>query len=421
MQKKVCILVLFILVLANYVYADNEYNININCNEINTFYNGEVKTEKGRILVPAKEISEIFHFKYNKIDDRSVVIETEDIEVQFFTGTNKVLVNNEIMICDISPIIDEKNEFIPFRFFIELVGGEVNWDSTTKSINVSLLEEYIGNIGVVRNGYKKVFIDMDIEDVINIFDKPERIDIGLEHIRWYIYNVNEKYEDHIMIGIKDDKVVAIEYASPNWLLDNNLRVLKNISDDDIENLQMKYLREGVFLEVSKDYSNDSIISVSLKKADKDDTLNKLRTANDGCLNSPYNKKVLDGLENQIFDYINVYRVVKGLDYLKYEKSLYDFSYNHSLDMIEKNYFGHFSTVAPNYRERIKNLAIKNEWEMVAENIAGGIYDAKYVVSEWVNKENYKQNLLAGFEKMGIAVEYGITSRYGLYFTANFAK
>lgn len=128
-----------------------------------------------------------------------------------------------------------------------------------------------------------------------------------------------------------------------------------------------------------------------------------------------NIKKLTPNEQEMIRLVNAERSKRGLDPLKADLELSNVARDKSQDMIDNNYFSHYSPTYGSPFEMLKNFGIK--YIYAGENIAGNatVEDAH---TSLMNSEGHKKNILnPNFTHIGIGVKEG--SKYGKIFTQMF--
>lgn len=109
----------------------------------------------------------------------------------------------------------------------------------------------------------------------------------------------------------------------------------------------------------------------------------------------------DLLEAAVFYETNRQRALHGLTVLKYDHNLMVSAHNHSVDMVNENFFSHTSPV-PGYTtmsDRLEKVGI--QYREAAENIAlssaGTTYveTARALVNQWMNSQGHRENRFMG--------------------------
>ena len=120
-------------------------------------------------------------------------------------------------------------------------------------------------------------------------------------------------------------------------------------------------------------------------------------------------------EQEIFDLINSKRTANGLAPLKIDKDLENIARLKARDMVDKNYFSHQSETYGSPFDMMKNFGIS--YKTAGENIAGNPSNTG-VVTEWMNSEEHKANILnSDYTYTGVAAQNG--SPYGKIFVQEF--
>ena len=127
-------------------------------------------------------------------------------------------------------------------------------------------------------------------------------------------------------------------------------------------------------------------------------------------------------EKTILEMINEERINKGLEPLSINEKLQKAARQHSVDMACKNYFNHTDLDGNSYDERVTEQGY--EFAAVGENIYAG--DNRYNCPEqaykgWYRSQRHYQVMFHNMvTEIGIGYAYNAESRYGGYFTADFA-
>lgn len=122
------------------------------------------------------------------------------------------------------------------------------------------------------------------------------------------------------------------------------------------------------------------------------------------------------LERQVVELTNAEREKNGIQPLKMNAKLANVAKVKSQDMSDNNYFSHNS---PQYGDPFEMMQQFNvDYSSAAENIAAGQTSAEQVVSQWMNSEGHRKNILnEKFTEIGVGhVEGG---SHGAYFTQMF--
>ena len=127
-------------------------------------------------------------------------------------------------------------------------------------------------------------------------------------------------------------------------------------------------------------------------------------------------------EKTILELINKERINKGLEPLSMNEKLQKAARQHSVDMACKNYFNHIDLDGNSFDERVTEQGYA--FAAVGENIYAG--DNRYNCPEqaykgWYRSQRHYQVMFHNVvTEIGIGYAYNAESRYGGYFTADFA-
>lgn len=117
--------------------------------------------------------------------------------------------------------------------------------------------------------------------------------------------------------------------------------------------------------------------------------------------------------------VNRVRSVHGLPPLRVDPALQRAARAHSLDMLQRGYFGHGA-----FARRLQRFAARGP--RLGENLAWGVGvagEVRSIVQRWLASPPHRANLLRrGFRRIGIGAVVGSFSGYGgaMLVTADFA-
>jgi len=128
-----------------------------------------------------------------------------------------------------------------------------------------------------------------------------------------------------------------------------------------------------------------------------------------------NIKKLTPNEQEMIRLVNAERSKRGLNPLKADLELCEVARYKSQDMIDNNYFSHYSPTYGSPFEMMKNFGIK--YIYAGENIAGNP-TVKASHESLMNSEGHKKNILnPNFTHIGVGIKEG--SKFGKIFTQMF--
>jgi uncharacterized protein YkwD len=137
---------------------------------------------------------------------------------------------------------------------------------------------------------------------------------------------------------------------------------------------------------------------------------------------------LNAQEAEFLRLINDYRRQNGLNPLSASRKLNIASYNHSLDMGQRNYFSHNTPspypsgqTGPAFTDRMR-AAGYTSYTRAAENIAAGNSTALATFNQWKNSSGHNANMLdPNLTQIGIGFATVSGSKYTYYWTTDFAN
>ena len=124
-------------------------------------------------------------------------------------------------------------------------------------------------------------------------------------------------------------------------------------------------------------------------------------------------------ETQVVQLINSERAAQGLPPLTIDSRLVEAARRHSQDMATNNFFDHIGSDGSTPGQRIREAGYS--YSRAGETIAGGYSSPSSVVQGWMNSPPHRAILLGDFVHVGVGYVFNPNSRYGHYWTANFAS
>ncbi|MFX3631345.1 MAG: CAP domain-containing protein [Candidatus Pristimantibacillus sp.] len=249
--------------------------------------------------------------------------------------------------------------------------------------------------------------------VLSTLGEPARTDQSENTFVWNVYN--DKYETFSMIGVQDNKVVALFSNAPTkWTFGSTIKIgalwtdakkslgsTKISTNDDYITYDTSGIRNTLFLDR---HDKDRIIGMmqikisSLKASDSKSS--NLQTA----------------YELELFDLTNAERSRRSLPTLQWDKAAAASARAHSVDMAKRNFFDHTNPDGESPFDRMKQQKIS--YSYASENISAGYANAIYAYFGWINSAGHRANLLSEkIERLGTGVQFG--GSYGIYYTQNF--
>ena len=272
-----------------------------------------------------------------------------------------------------------------------------------------------------------IYIGMDKQDLISSLGQPDRIDISEYGFEWYIYN--KDYQNFMMVGIEDKKVVAFysnsikikelgniaigdrkdkvrtEYTPLEYKQKNNIKFMIN-SQDQYDIIK----KEDVYITLFYDIHDDNkICSYQIIEKNTEEKTEDIY--------GEYSLDLIESFENQTIDLINSDRQKEGLNTLEYSSKARNSAMKHSKDMSESEYFDHTNLKGEDPFDRMNKEDII--YIKAGENIAAGQTSAIYAHEALMNSMGHRKNILGEYKYVGVGVEFG--GSYKTYYTQNFYK
>ncbi|MFD2671620.1 CAP-associated domain-containing protein [Marinicrinis sediminis] len=301
--------------------------------------------------------------------------------------------------------------------------------SKLTALKANALPDDVMKTIVKENAINGITIGDTQEYVLETWGPPARKDPSKYGFTWYVYN--QSYLDFAMIGMQNDKVVALFTNADNWTTARELsttdqeRSVKILYGNPIDSIlkgntyfmlnhapeeAAVYKEGGQYVTFYYDtHENGRIMGVQFMDEKIEDKLSSFYGQGSSQLEIAY--------EKQIFDLVNVERVERGLPAFQYDTKAQQSSRKHSTDMGEEDYFDHMNLKGESPFDRMKAEGIR--YRLAAENIAAGQSDAIYAHMDWMNSLGHRQNLLGKTTRLGVGVQFISGSDYKVYYTQNF--
>lgn len=127
---------------------------------------------------------------------------------------------------------------------------------------------------------------------------------------------------------------------------------------------------------------------------------------------------LKTIEDEVLRLVNIQRANNGLQALKYNWQAARVARIKSQDMINNNYFSHYSPVYGSPFKMLEDFGLR--FSSAAENIAYGQRSAQDVMNAWMNSPGHRANILSrNVTELGVGVAKKANGT--LYFTQLFLK
>lgn len=275
----------------------------------------------------------------------------------------------------------------------------------------------------------KNFYDIKIgdseESVVSKIGNPIRKDLSEYGFYWSVYN--QIKDSFVMVGIKEEKVVALYSNSINSSEMMDIELNKDINFVRNNYIPIEYKRKGntrfiidsknefdilkldgkyitIFYDV---HSDNCITSYQIIDSNIEDSIKDIYAT--------YSDELQKSYERQIIDLVNSVRDRYDLKRMQYSEKAKMSSVKHSEDMKEKNYFDHTNKENESPFDRMKKENIS--YRLAGENIAAGQINAIYAHEAWMNSLGHRKNILGEYDNIGVGVSFG--GHYKIYYTQNF--
>lgn len=435
-KKSVYVLGLLILLLINlpvvHAQAGSQYTIMIDGYHLNTDVSPMLQND--RLLVPFRSIMEALNASvtwYGRTG--TVVAYKSNTTITLPVGQNHAYINHKLVRLDVASKIVNGRTLVPLRFVAESLNYDVSYDGVTKTVTISAK----ANAGKLNNREQQsrgIFgIDIgDTADIVKtVLGEPDRIDVTNLGFSWWVYNSN--YARYLQVGIKADRVVTI-YSNARDLTFNGLKIGSTVEDignkfaiNDkpqftIDNVQVELepqpntlvtVFDGVarifYLDIHEDNTLTAVRLVTTEYLFKQKLFQSVRyrySGNPEILNFTPSAELTSAMhtayENQLLDLANSVRYRKGLSTLSWHQKTAEVAKSHSRDMLNANYFAHYSPNTGSPVQRLQQAGIR--FRRAGENIAMGQSDAIEAHESLMNSLGHRKNILnKQFTHLGVGV------------------
>lgn len=95
--------------------------------------------KNGRTMLPVRFVAESFGADVDRNDDENKVsVKYGDNEIVLYADSDKAYINGEEITIDSPAFNGNSSIYIPARFIFEAFGADVNWNGTTKTVDIKL-------------------------------------------------------------------------------------------------------------------------------------------------------------------------------------------------------------------------------------------------------------------------------------------
>lgn len=143
LRSSFLILILMVTLFFSFGTSTNAASINIKVDGVN-FGNNEALISNERTYIPVRKFSELLG-SYVEWDSKTkqVLVVKDGVELKFVVNEKRVLYDNEVYYMD-TPLINVNGvTYAPVRFIAEALRYNVEWDSSTNTININEKQFYV--------------------------------------------------------------------------------------------------------------------------------------------------------------------------------------------------------------------------------------------------------------------------------------
>lgn len=203
MKRIATLLMAALLMLSSPVAAGDRVKVTVNGEEL-AMTTAPIIVEQ-RTLVPLRIIAEVFGGVVSWVPEgQYIVIVFGEDRLEMMIGAAGYAFNSFPYLMDAAPILHEDRTMVPLRAIAEILGCQVSWDGTTRTVD--LIKEGI-NVPENHRAPEKIYTDEDVLWLARIVN-VEGLDIGYE-AKLAIANVvlnrvkGDEYPDTVYDVIKD--------------------------------------------------------------------------------------------------------------------------------------------------------------------------------------------------------------------------
>lgn len=284
------------------------------------------------------------------------------------------------------------------------------------------------------------YVGTSTEVLLEDFGEPNRKDMTPFGYTWWIYSDDEMY--YIQFGIEEKKIetifatgenidadplkIGMSYDEVSETIPFKQKVTYQdglsfysflLNDEELQMTPLVQLADNLFLQLYFDTFTSTLSAIRIATGE---TLVKQRfyemeyrgkLPDEIQLSTEDWTEIEKGIEQQILDLTNVYRLRHNVNKVKYDETVASVAKNHSKEMHRENYFSHTSRDGRGLKERLDENDVY--YFAAGENIAAQYTDAPQVVEGWLNSDGHRETLLESeYTHLGVGV-------YRFYYTQNF--
>lgn len=117
--------------------GDPVMNVDGNEEEIDEGRSTSPIIKNDRTLLPVRAVVEILggNISYDN-SDRSVTIDTDETTIEMQIENNEMFINGNRIVTDVAPVIENDRTFLPIRALTENLNCDVEWDQDSKTVSI---------------------------------------------------------------------------------------------------------------------------------------------------------------------------------------------------------------------------------------------------------------------------------------------
>lgn len=348
-----------------------------------------------RTLVPLRAIFEELDANITWYDSTKTVIATRDnLEISLQINNPIMKINNTEYLLDVPAQLINGKTLVPIRAISEAFDSIVNWNPDTKTIEIVTTKD----ISLSLSNGKTIETNWDINELVKEMGEPNRKEISIYGLEWYVYNSD--YKNFVMIAIDNNKVCGFYTNSKGFSVSNGIYYggPSNIDYDKLANVEIK-----PYIDKSNNTYHGILAVLKNHKYDIDTNSKEFL--------------YIQSLEN--FDVTNAFRANYDLKELLWDENASIAATKHSQDMADQNYFSHTSLDGKEPIDRYLDIK-KVNYRSWGENISAGRNYGIDNFDGWLNSSGHRQNMLSAYPRyLGVGSGSNKNSKYNYYMTQFF--
>lgn len=283
-------------------------------------------------------------------------------------------------------------------------------------------------------------LGMTEQELVALLGQPVRIDATPYDYSWWIFE--QDWTDYIQVGVRDGVVNTYYTNSPSWGWGELFPGMSKVTwtENFLIKPEVSFRHPlGLFtFTLSKEeqrerplmIDGDTVVQLYID-LHNGETISGIRVMDvlTILLQKPYTLKYIGELpetplvteedwqeiakanEQQVFTLVNIVRRQHGLHPLAWDEHVAYVAREHSADMLNHNFFDHYSPIYGDLGARLKRQQVS--FMSAGENIAWNYVDAPDAHEGWLNSPGHRQNIFKEeFTHLGV----GVVEKY---YTQNF--